>query len=360
MCPRRRTVLVALGSAGVLGGGGLYLNRRRIRRRNQIGDLRATRELSVPSVSERHASLLAYRDAVRTLGSVRGRYDDRTTGSEPSDGLQQPMRTLEAELEGFQNQYRGASLTEVVVQSGQADQLASSAADDLERARERLADESTPNGLVWMSVEDGQMQLHDAEWFVREQDGPRKTDALAARFEELFELTEKNERGVSWEYSDGIDSQVYPRWAHVQIHTDPEDHREARRVALAVRDQGYRAVVAATLDVLDGLPSQRDPDKLDERLVTDAGTLLEAKRTAVDRIESAIDAVGDDPFGRFLLTETVDLVGRGDSSVGELLLKVNSDSNEEWRATRDRAYIHYQGAMAQAQEIPGIVRLLQA
>jgi hypothetical protein len=394
----------------------LYVNRRRIRRRSEIGDLRATREISVPSVgeplritpahvdashalarerlqatadamwgearsnqrfddareriadhlpddaetdSERHASLLAYRDAVGTLGLIRGRYDDRTTGGEPSDDLQQAMQDLETALNGFQNEYRGASVTEVAVQSGQADQLASSAADDLERARDRLADESTPNSLVWMGVEDGRMQRHDAAWFVREQDGPSRTDALAARFEQLVELTEERKQVVTWEYSDGIASQAFPRLAHVGIHTAPEKHRKAGRVALAVREQARSAVIATTLDVLDVLPSQNDLDKLDEPVVSDAETLLDTKQTAVDQIESAIDEVGDDPLGQFLLTETVDLVGSGDSLVAELLSNVNSDSTEEWRATRDRAYLHYREASAQAREIPTLVRLVQ-
>lgn len=416
MCPRRRTVLTALGSVGLAGGGLTYWQRHRIRRRDELDDIETALDTAVPSIaepvtvstshveaayerareylaetdallgsepssntqnrldraregleanvpetatddSERLAALEAYRLAIARSATARGwHYDD---GTETSEELEQRYETLESELDTFESRYRGDSLTKTVVQSGEADSYHSQAVSRHRRARRFLDDDDLASAVAWEIVELGRFQLFNAEWFLRDQDGPDWEQTLEARFARLAEWTDTRAENVRWEDDDGVRTQARYRWINTILGFGPDEHLTEGWPALAVREQASLAVVAATLSSFEEFPSERELEGLDETLVQDTEELVTAKQTAVTEIELRLDERGSDPLVRYLLAKARRQIERGDRTLDRLLSNVRSYSRSEWRAGRDRAWLSYQDAAAVAGAIPDVIQVLE-
>lgn len=417
MNPRRRTVLVALGSVGLAGGSLTYWQRRRIRRRGEVDDIEAARDIAVPSIaepvsvssahveaahervyahlqetetilgsepasynqdrlarardgldanapenatddSERLDALESYRLALARSATARGwHFDDEPPASEE---LQERYDALGSEIDAFESSYRGESLTETVVQSGEADSSHSRAQSRYNRAPRFLDDEELANAVAWEIVELGRFRLFNAEWLLRDQEGPDRRETLRTRFDELVEWTEARTEDVRWNYDEAIRTEAAYRWTEARLGggTDPEEHLAAGRPALAVREQASLAVVAATLSAFEDVPSQRDLDEVDDALIEDASELITAKQTAVDEIEATLDGSAGDPLVRYLLGEARYQVENSDRRLGRLLSDVRSASEGEWRIERDRAFLSYREAGEIARAVPKVIQLI--
>jgi hypothetical protein len=260
-------------------------------------------------------------------------------------------------LDEFRGRYRGDSLTQVIVQSGDADHFEAAAIDDYESATERLSDPSRSNDRAWAQLAEGRQHLHDANQFIANQDGPERAEDLTACYERLGGLLDVD---FDWWFVESeVQTHAGSRYEYDVEYTGLEQPERTKRPALAVRDRAARAVIAQTLDQFDGLPAEDELHRVDSPVVSTADTVFEAKEDAAEAIDTALDAVGDDPLGQFLLSNTRAHAATGDSKIRELLDNVNSYENERWQNRRDSAYISYREAATEASEIPGVVRIVR-
>lgn len=418
MCPRRRSVLTAIGSLGIAGGAGGYWQRRRIRRRNDVEDFEATLDTSVPDVdesltvteahvaesydwtkdhleeteattgpdsrqgeihierawelledtqpgqlrtnSDRVDALESYRLVVARSATTRGWYHE-ADDAPPSDELSVGVDRLESELDAFKNRYRGESLTKVTIQCAEADSLEATAASTHRRVTDRLRDADTASPTLWELVEVARARANDATLFARDRTGPERTDSLLTAFEELAPIAERDSDDFERLYADGIDSLAHTRWFDLNLGgtaADPASTLDAGRLALALREQAYRATVISTFDTLDGLPGRHELSKLDESYLDETTELVTAKKATAEELQTALDEVGVDPLGRYLLGEAVRHVDVADRSLERLLDDVRSADSATWSERSDSAYLRYREAAEDAKAVGDIVQTL--
>lgn len=419
MCPRRREVLAALGGIGFVGGGYAYWNRRRIRRRDEISDYEAALDIGVPEVatavqvSDSHleasyawarehvegtadvvgddspgwvvdrleeareglerlspeessedgpALLDGYYLAVARSATVRGwHYEEDDDG--PSEELREAHAELGAAVEAFEPSYQGGSPSEAVVQAAEAEDLAARAHRRYGRADGRMQDDEFANSIIWETLEVSRLHIHDAAWFVRELEGEGHREALEAAYDRFQARIEDAVDGIQVEYDDDVITHAAARWSDAVRPvwgTDPEDHLEAGRLGLAVREQARRATVAATLAAFEDVPAGRGPSRHEVEVVDDTAAVVEAKERAVDGIGTAVDEVGDDPLARYLLERPQNRVERGDRQLERLVGDARSADSQEWQLGGDRVYLGYREAAEDAAAVPGVVRELEA
>ena len=418
MCPRRRAVLAAIGSTAAFGGAIGYWQRRRIRRRNETDDINSALGIEFPpvdvpiSISEGHLqysyhrardhvteteslldsaddmspgtkldrawdelntyppeslvdgydrieALEAYRLAVAISGSARSRVHDDARG-QPSDALQNAFHSLRNALDVVEPRYHGTSLSTVIVQCGEGDDLHSTAMSQANRAQDYLENNEFSNSVTWEIVETARQITHDANWLFEKQEGPDQTEALEDTFRRLTEQVEANTDDVIMDYEDGVRSQAEARsLALKSVTTEPETHFNKERLALAVREQARTAMVTATFDTLEQYPAIRELDGTEYRLIDDSEQLITQKRDTVEAVTTAINEVGGDPLGRYLLTETIETVDRADRQLNRLLDNVRSYDQKQWISGRDTAYLRFRSSAAEARAIPHIIKLVE-
>lgn len=415
MSPRRRTVLTALGSLGLAGGGMAYWQRHRIRRRNGVADLDSTLAIDVPAIEEplhstddhvhasysrarehvaetdalleaeqsvaethrdradesldanppeaatddrnRLSALHSYRLAVENSGRARAWPHHDDTDGEPSAALKQAHAVLESALESFEHTYRDESLTRLVVQAGEADSLRSRAASRLSHASYFIDDEERTNIAAWGATEIGRQRLFDAERFLEEQRGPDRVADLEAAYARLVEQTEHKEEQVDWEYASEVRSHAAARWRDTMLRsTQPDDHFEAGRLGLATRDQAERTLVALSLDAFENIPQRRGLSDTEFDAFADIDGLQGVKQEAVDAIRCTHETTGTDPLARHLLTDAITRIERADRQAERLRSDVRSVSDEEWRTGRYNLYLRYREAALDARNIEQVVQ----
>lgn len=418
MAPRRRTVLAAIGSTTVFGGGVGYWQRRRIRRRNETDDINSALDIELPSVStpvsisENHVessyhrardhvaeteslldtaddvsaetqldrarerldeyppeelvdgnnrvdALEAYRLAVAISGWGRARAYDDVSGP-PSDALQNASDALRTELDAVESQYHSPSLSTVIVQCGEADELYSTTVSRADRTQDYVADDEFSNSVTWEIVEMARQTIHDVDWLFDKQEGPDQTETLEETFERLTDQVETNTDDVSMDFEDGVWSQAGRRSLDLKMHNSgSEAHFDAGRVALAVRDQADTAMISATFDTLEQYPAIQKLDMTEYQLVDDSEQLIAEKRDVVEAITAATDAVGDDPLGQYLLTEAIETAERGDRQLNRLRDNVRSYDQKQWLTGRDSAFLRFRSSAAEARAIPDVIELVE-
>lgn len=415
MRPDRRSLLLALGTVG-LGGTVAYWQRRRLRRQDGLGDAWVAHSLPVPAISEplslsndhveaafrrvsgqvedladetyierpsmvesslerarenleshrpaevttdadRLDTLEAYNIAASYVGRARaGRYGH--TGDSPVEAFEVARAELYSTINGIENPYRGTSLTRAVVQAAAADERLSEARSSHDRAPDyfHVDDEST--GVAWETVAVGRQVAFDAAWLSREQRGPRRSDDLDRAFERLRKRTEELLDDVSRKH-DGYASRAPERWrGPPHSRSRPAGHHDAGRLALAVREQAQRAVIAASLASLASLQDPREVHDVLEGQFREAGDLGRAKLDAVDAVEDSLTEVGTDPLARYLLAEIVSRIRRGDHRSDALVSRVNADDESTWKRRRSSAYLAYREAAFDARAVPDVVALV--
>mgnify|MGYP005866151703 CR=1 FL=1 len=118
------------------------------------------------------------------------------------------------------------------------------------------------------------------------------------------------------------------------------------------------ATVANTLAEFENIPGWSHLDAFDVELVDTGGDLVTEKRVVQDRFESAVDTVGSDPLGAYLLRETKKQVDWADSRLENVRDNVRSYESEEWQYELDRTALRYRSAAAEVDVIPEIVALV--
>jgi len=162
------------------------------------------------------------------------------------------------------------------------------------------------------------------------------------------------------DYEDGVRSQAEAcTLALKSVTTEPETHFNKERLALAVREQASTAMVTATFDILEQYPAIRELDGTEYRLIDDSEQLITQKRDTVEAVTTAINEVGGDPLGRYLLTETIETVDRADRQLNRLLDNVRSYDQKQWISGRDTAYLRFRSSAAEARAIPHIIKLVE-
>lgn len=420
MRPRRRTLLKVVGTVGFGGAGVAYWQRRPIRRRDDVDAIETALDVPVPTVpdpvtvtadhldasyswarehvetterelpepdaqdsrhlqnaseylannppdsiddgDERHETLDGYRIVVARSATARGHHFETDDGR-PSDELQTAHETLGNELDAFEPTYADESLARTVVQAGHAESLAGNAASRHSRAADFVADDRYRNSVAWETVETGRHRLHDAEWFLEvleTDDAADRTTDLEDRYDRLADRIETATDEVEWEYEPDVSSHAYDRWLDVRLDhfSEPEDSRDAGRLARAVLIQAEFATVAATLSAFEDVPGRRELDGIEVDLIEGANELVDEKRAAREQLETTVDAVGSDPLGEHLLRQAVRRVERADSTLDRLRDDVRSYDSAEWQRRLDRAALRYRGGAADAGAIPDIVELI--
>lgn len=410
----RRAVLAAFGSASVLGGTA-YWQRRRLGRRDELATLRATRDVPIPTVDaglsvapehvrasherataylstiedrlesdsnskhrdrlakgraeleahppeaattdrQRATALAAYRTAVEYGASAWG-YHHEGVETDASPRLQRAADELRAQLDAFENQYRGDSLTQVVIQSGRADELAHTASHDVDWAEEFISDSGLTSAPAWKYIRGGRMALHDANRLARRGDGPSRRSALATTVDRLAEQAATAVDSVEWDANrEESASHAGYRWADIHSETDPQEYLDGGRPALALRQQARVTLVASTLSAFTETPSpwstHSNPD-LDR--YASASKLTAAKERAATRIQDVRPDVEDDPLGRYLLAKAIAKVTDGDDDLAGMQDGVLRFDDEQWAKTRHGVYLCYREAALDAAQIPRIV-----
>jgi hypothetical protein len=419
MSSRRRTVLAAIGSTAVFGGGIGYWNRRRIHRRDEINDINNALKIELQSVdpplfiSEEHLqssyhrardhisktesllntadnvshgtklnraqeelnayppeeivdsnnrinALEAYRLAVAISGGARARAYGDVSGS-PSDALRNALDALQTELDAVEPQYYGSSLSTVVVQCGEADELYSTAVSQANRAQNHITDDEFSNAVTWEIAEQTRQIIHDSSWLFEEREGPDQTDALKATFERLTDQIKKNINNVTMHYEDGVWSQARGRLLDLKMRTsDSKTQLNAGRVALAVRDQAIITMTTATFDILEQYPAIQELNGTVYRLTDNSDQLIAEKQDASEAITATVTAVGDNRLGRCLLTEVIKTADRADRQLNRLLDNVRSYDQKQWLSGRDSVYLRYRSSAAEVRAIPDVVALVEA
>lgn len=419
MCPRRRTLLKAGGAIG-LGGGIAYWQRRRIRRLDDLNAIRRTLDMPVPTVSdpvivtadhldaayswarqhvertadelpdsqaedsgplerakehladavpseveedERRDALEKYEHAVIDSAGVRGRHIESGQRS-PSDELQTARQRLGEELDDFDLTYAGDLLTRVVVQAAHVESLIGDAKSRYSQAADYMADEDLATPVAWKGVETGRFLLFNVEQFLEvfETDGTQRWNTdLEDLVDRLEQRIESATGGVQWELDSDIPSFAYHRWVDVRadIFSEPQELLDDGEPAQAVLAQAEYATVAETLTEFDDFPRPRNMDDIDIELVDDAEDLLTEKRTAKKRLDAAVDAVGSDPLGRYLLRQATERLERADTTLDRLRSDVNSENDTQWQNQLDRTALEYRGVAADAEVIPDTVALIR-
>lgn len=418
MNPNRRTLLKVGGVIGLGGCSVAYWQHRPIRRRDDINAIKTAIDIPVPTIAdpviitadhldasyswarehvestedklrdlevddsrdlekaneylvdqspdnidddERHDALDDYPRAVAFSAIARSQHVGTANGS-LSDELQSSHEVLGNRLEAFDLTYSHKSLTRTVVQAGHIESLIGTAESGYSRATDFIANNQHDNSTAWEIVETGQYVLHDAEQFLEVLEADN-TINWRADFEDLYsQLSERIESavdGAEWEYEPDVRSQAYYRWDNIQLRTfmTPDDIRDDGRLARALLTQTVLATVAETLVEFDDIPGWQELNNVDVELVDDAEVLVTEKQVVREHITSAVDAVGSDPLGAYLLLLTIRRVDWIDSVLDQLRDDVRSYERTEWQYELDRLALLYRGAVAEADAIPDIVAL---
>jgi hypothetical protein len=418
MRSRRRTLLSALAAIGVGGGGVGYWQRRRLRRRDDVAAIESALEIDRPtppepiSVRPEHAvgsyerarehvseterlgedagksfesgsvdmldrarndlerrapetlegdaarldALETYRLAISRSATVRGRLYGGARAT-PSPKLRQLIDAFGADLEAFDPEYRGESVTETIVQCAEADERFSDARSDLDTAIRMAGDERYSNDVAWERAAVGATRLYDAGQFLRKRGGPDRADALGSTLERLTAWIGDAIDGMDWRYEGEHPSYAVSRYRDVGLAepVDPRQELGPGRLASAVRSRAREATVVATLGRFPDVPARHRWADLEYELGADAGTLPEAKATAVEAIEAAAATVGPDSLGRWLLSEILGAIASADRRLDRLAEEPNDGSERRWTSGRDRSILEYRAAMVEAEAVPDVL-----
>ncbi|MCQ4334687.1 hypothetical protein KM295_14610 [Natronomonas sp. F2-12] len=419
MATRRRTFLTALAGIAVVGGG--YSQRRRIQRRDDVAAIGAALEIDRPtpeaavSVRPEHATaaherasghvtgterlrssesgdgdrdddaleearqeldeyapetlegdgarleaLDAYRLAIARSATVRGRLYGDGRGN-PSPELRRRIDSLEADLGAFEPAYSGGEIPETIVQCAEADERYRNARSDLEAAVRMADGEEYANDVAWEQAAVGSTRLYDARQFLRDREGPDRTDALGSAFDRLTGTIAEAIDGMEWRYDDAHASYPATRFrdAGLAERADPQRDPGPGRLASAVRSRARQATVAVTLGRFGDVPARSHWEELGYELGTAAGTVSEARAAAVGAIEATADAVGSDPLARWLLSDILGTVASADRRLSRLADDPNA-GNERWWTTRyDRSVLEYRAAEAESEAIPTVLARIE-
>lgn len=414
----RRTLLAALG-VGVAGVGGVgYWQRRRIRRRDDLAAIDDALEEPTPAVetgavvTDDHLEA-TYERAVETIEDVDSRIDEelpwdadvsewRPAALEDAprderhnalghlaslagearsvlahhrfedrrrdwDDLEQRLTEEREALETVHVEYRAPSMSEAIDQYAAVDSRHRSAAIRLDRAQRRLDGDQADYALASQWIERARFHRADAEWFTRAIDGEDYTDRLESTLERTVDAADEaleDLAGLEVDHPDAERNYVADAVRTHRLFDGIRENVESRRgdpgpyLAAGVRFAATQYTYARALErpAFTETPERRAWD--DVAPPVDARDLPERKREAIEAIENATAAYGDDPFGRRLLAESIDRVDSADRSLGSARDGVTDRSRSEWREQLTLGYMRYLEGAAFAEAIPETMALV--